>query len=65
MPYYRFTAEIIAAWIEAYATAETVKYRDLSTDVSDLELVDPEMDVRAEEMYKEIAEEPLNRREKS
>ena len=60
VPYYRFTAEVIAACIEAYASRE-VKYRDLSTAVSDLEFVEPELDVRAEKLYGEVAEESTKR----
>lgn len=46
VPYCRFSAEVIAAGIEAYVRAETT-YRDVSTDLSDLELVNPEMDIRS------------------
>lgn len=56
VPYRRFSAEVIAAGIEAYARAETT-YRDVSTDLSDLELAEPEMDVRAEEMCKKVVAE--------
>lgn len=58
VPYRRFSAEVIAAGIEAYATAE-MKYRDLSIDLSDLELAEPEMDIRAEELFKKLAGESL------
>jgi len=56
VPYCRFSAETISAGIEAYATART-EYRDVSTDLSDLELADPEMDIRSEELYKEMVSE--------
>ncbi len=63
VPYCRFSAETISAGIEAYATART-EYRDVSTDLSDLELADPEMDIRSEEMYKEMAEAAAKQTEK-
>lgn len=56
VPYCRFSAETISAGIEAYATART-EYREVSADLSDLELADPEMDIRSEEMYKEMVAE--------
>lgn len=56
IPYCRFSAETMSAGIEAYARART-EYRDVSTDLSDLELADPEMDIRSEEMYKEMVAE--------
>jgi hypothetical protein len=54
VPYRRFSAEVIAAGIEAYASKE-LSYRDLSTDLSDLELAEPEMDIRAEEFAKKLS----------
>lgn len=62
--YCRFSAETITAGIEAYARAETA-YRAVSADLSDLELADPEMDIRSEEMYKEmVAESDANQTDK-
>jgi hypothetical protein len=55
VPYRRFSAEVIAASIEAYASME-VAYRGVSADLSDLELVEPEMDVREEELYENVFE---------
>lgn len=48
VPYCRFSAEVISAGIEAYATAWT-SYREVSTSLCDLELVDPEIGVRLED----------------
>lgn len=56
VPYCRFGAETISAGIEAYTMART-KYRDVSADLSDLELAAPEMDIRSEEMYKVLVAE--------
>lgn len=53
VPYRRFSAEVMSAGLEAYAGTE-VSYRDLSTDLSDLELADPEMDIRGQELCQEI-----------
>lgn len=53
VPYRRFSAEVIATGIEAYADRETT-YREQSTDLSDLELADPEMDIRDEEFCKQL-----------
>jgi hypothetical protein len=55
VPYRRFSAEVIAAGIEAYASKE-IAYRDLSTDLSEMELAEPEMDVRAEELCGKLLE---------
>ena len=56
VPYCRFSAEVITAGVEAYASTETA-YRDVSTNLSDLELADPEMDIREEELYKKLVAE--------
>jgi hypothetical protein len=56
VPYCRFAAETITAGIEAYARART-EYRDISADLSDLELAEPELDIRSEEMYREMVAE--------
>lgn len=53
VPYRRFSAEVIAAGIEAYGQTE-IGYRDLSTDLSDLDLAAIELDIRKEELCKEI-----------
>lgn len=42
VPYCRFSAEVISAGIEAYATA-WASYREVSTSLSDPELADPEL----------------------
>lgn len=51
VPYRRFSAEVIAAAIELAALTE-MTYQDLSVEVSDLEMADPEMDIRTEELYR-------------
>lgn len=53
VPYCRFSAEAIAAGIEAYTTART-EYREVNAELSELELVDAEMDIRSEELYEEM-----------
>lgn len=58
VPYRRFSAEVIAAGIEAYASKE-VTYRDLDLELSDLELAEPEMDIRAEGLYENVVEESI------
>ena len=60
VPYCRFSAEVITAGIEAYASEETT-YTGVSTDLSELELVNPEMDIRSEEMCKRVVEESAAR----
>lgn len=56
VPYRRFSAEVIAEGVAAYASREET-YRGLSTDLSDLELCDREMDIRAEELCKKLVGE--------
>jgi hypothetical protein len=56
IPYRRFSAEVVAAGIDAYTT-ERIEYRDLNGLLSDLELVPPEMDIREEKMYQKLVEE--------
>jgi len=56
VPYRRFSAEVVCAGIEAYASSE-VTYKDLSLDLSDLELAKPEADVRGEPYYAKQAQE--------
>jgi len=63
VPYRRFSAEVMSAGVEAY-TAVKVSYRDLSADLSDLELADPGLDIRGDEFYAEVidkyaAEQPV------
>ena len=53
VPYCRFSAEVIAAGVEAYARHE-LTYWDVSTDLSDIELAEPEMDIRKEESYEQL-----------
>ena len=53
VPYRRFSAEVIAAGVEAYATAEN-SYRDLSAAVSEPEFVEEERDIRQTELYGEL-----------
>jgi hypothetical protein len=50
VPYRRFAAEAIAVGIEAYASIE-ITYKNLSADLSDLELAPPEMDIRKLELF--------------
>jgi hypothetical protein len=56
VPYCRFSAETMATGIEAYARAKST-YREVSTELSDLQLVAPEMDIRAKDMYKKLVAE--------
>lgn len=56
VPYCRFSAEVIAAGVEAYARHE-VSYWDVSIDLSEIELAEAEMDIRGEESYKRLVEE--------
>jgi hypothetical protein len=56
IPYRRSSVEVVVAAIEAYASQE-VTYRGLNVDLSDLEFIDPEIDIRAEKMYEQIVEE--------
>ena len=53
VPYCRFSAEVIAAGVEAYARSE-LTYWDVSIDLSDIELAEPEMDITKEESYEEL-----------
>lgn len=55
VPYKRFSADVIAAGIEAYATKEN-KYRELSPALSEPEFLDAERDIRQTEFYKELSE---------
>ena len=52
-PYRRFVADAMAAGIESYATARET-YRGVSTDLSDPEFVEPEMDIRHTQAYKSL-----------
>lgn len=52
VPYRRFSVEVIAAGIEAYASGEWT-YHDLGVELSELEFVEPEMDVRKYRRYQE------------
>jgi hypothetical protein len=54
VPYYRFSAEVIAAGVEAYARYE-LTYLDVSIDLSDIELAEREMDITEEESYEQLA----------
>jgi hypothetical protein len=56
IPYRRFSVEVIATAIETYAEGEAT-YRGLNVDLSDLEFIDPEIDIRAEKLYQQIIEE--------
>jgi hypothetical protein len=56
VPYCRFTAEVIAAGIERYADSN-VSYRDVSTELSEMEFADPAIDIRETETYKKLVEE--------
>lgn len=53
VPYKRFGAEVIAAGVEAYATAES-KYRELSAAFSEPEFLDAQSDIRQTEFYKKL-----------
>jgi hypothetical protein len=55
VPYRRFSAEVIVAGVEAYARQD-VTYWDLSIELSEIELADPEMDIREEEAFKRLLE---------
>jgi hypothetical protein len=56
VPYRRFGAEVVSAGVQAYASRE-VRYKDLSADLSDLDLADPELDIRSEDLYKKVVAE--------
>jgi len=54
VPYKRFSAEVIAAGVEAYATAES-KYRELSATLSESEFLEAERDIRQTEFYEKLS----------
>ena len=54
VPYKRFSAEVIAAGVEAYATAES-EYRELSAALSESEFVDAERDIRQTDLYEKLS----------
>ena len=53
VPYKRFSAEVVAAGAEAYATRETT-YRAQSGVLSEPEFLEPEMDIRQTRLYSEL-----------
>jgi len=55
VPYRRFSAEMIAAGIEAYSGGETT-YRDLMTEYCSLENAEAAVDVRAEPLYEDVVQ---------
>jgi hypothetical protein len=55
VPYKRFSADVIAAGVEAYATVES-SYRDLSGALSEPEFQEAERDIRQTELYRELSE---------
>jgi len=54
VPYKRFSIEVIASGLEAYATEES-KYRDLSAALSEPELLEPDRDIRQTEFYQQLS----------
>ncbi|MCI0564292.1 MAG: hypothetical protein MN733_37945 [Nitrososphaera sp.] len=54
VPYKRFSAEAIAAGVEAYATEES-KYRELSPALSEPEFLEAERDIRQTKFYKKLS----------
>lgn len=60
VPFRRFTAEVIAAGIQTYASTKDT-YRGLSSELSDIELAEPERDIRTDDLYKKVAEEDASR----
>jgi hypothetical protein len=61
VPYRRFSAEVIAAAIDAYARQD-VTYLDLSSDLSEIELAAPELDIRDVESFKVLVAEGATKR---
>lgn len=52
IPYCRFPAELISMSLDRYTELiEEATYRQLSTDLSDLEFIDSELDIRETEFY--------------
>lgn len=56
VPYCRFSAEVIAAGVEAYAQQDC-SYLDLSIELSEMELAEPEMDIREGDLVKKFVGE--------
>ena len=54
VPYKRFSAEMIAAGVEAYLEAET-SYRKVSDAVSEPEFVEEKEDIRQTQLYSELS----------
>ncbi len=54
VPYKRFSAEMIAAGVEAYVEAES-SYRKVSDTVSEPEFVEEKEDIRQTELYNELS----------
>lgn len=56
VPYCRFSAEVIAAGVEAYTRYEQT-YLDVSIDLSEIELAEPEMDITKEDSHEKLVGE--------
>jgi len=54
VPYKRFSAEMVAAGVEAYMAAET-SYRKVSDAISEPEFVEEQEDIRQTELYSELS----------
>ena len=55
VPYKRFSVDVIAAGVEAYATDES-RYRDLSAGLSEPEFLETERDIRHTKLYGKLSE---------
>lgn len=55
IPYKRFSADLVAAGVEAYATTKS-SYRELSAALSEPEFVEAERDIRQTKLYGELLE---------
>ena len=56
IPYRRFSAEEVAAGIEAYAQKRTT-YKELSWELNDEQPADPDLDISQEPAFKELTED--------
>jgi hypothetical protein len=55
VPYKRFSADVLAAGVEAYAKAKN-RYRDLSAALSEPEFLEKEKDIRQTKLYHWLSE---------
>ena len=55
IPYCRFPAELVALGVELYCDlSKETSYRDVSTELSDLNFITSELDIRETELYREL-----------